>query len=68
MKAADDTGGMYVKTDKFARRGVEQVEKAISGRYEIVVKASLNPGMHEVDVKLRGRRGTVLARRSYLTD
>jgi hypothetical protein len=66
-KTAEDTGGLYMKTNQFAQMAVDRVQKVLSGRYELVVKTDVNPGLHRVDVRLNGRPGSVLARRSYVT-
>lgn len=66
-QTAADTGGMYLKTNAFARMAVERVEKAISGRYELVIKTNVNRGLHKVDIRLAHRSGTVLARSTYET-
>ena len=67
QQASADTGGTYAKTNKFAQIAVDQVEKTISGRYEVTIKTSVNRGLHEVQLQLSGKHGTVLHRQSYET-
>lgn len=66
-KAAKDTGGFYQKTHIFPRFAMEKLMKTISGRYEVVVKKpkGLEPGVHAVELSLAGKRGTVLARKTF---
>jgi hypothetical protein len=66
-RTAEDSGGLYMKTNQFAQMAVDRVEKVLSGRYELVVKTDVAAGVHRVDVRLNGRRGSVLARRTYTT-
>ena len=66
-QTAADTGGLYLKTNAFPQMATDLVEKAISGRYELVIKTDVNRGLHRVDIRLAHRRGTVLARSTYET-
>jgi VWFA-related protein len=66
-RAAKDTGGFYEKTHIFPGFAMDKLRRTISGRYEIVVKRpeGLEPGLHSVNVRLVGRRGEVLARKTF---
>jgi hypothetical protein len=60
---ADATGGTYDKTNLFPELAVRQLARTISGHYVLTLDSALLPkGGGEVDVELRGRRGTVLQR------
>ncbi len=66
-KAAADTGGFYAKTHIFPSIAIERLERTLSGHYELEVRkpASLRPGTHLIDVKVKRRGATVMARSSY---
>lgn len=66
-KAAKDTGGFYEKTHIFPHFAMEKLKKTMSGRYEITVKRpkEIEPGTHLVVVTLVGKKGTVLARKTF---
>lgn len=60
---ADATGGTYDKTNLFPALAVRQLARTISGHYVLTLDSALLPKAGgEVDVELRGRRGTVLQR------
>jgi len=60
---ADATGGTYDKTYLFPALAVRQLARTISGHYVLTLDAALLPKAGgEIDVELRGRRGTVLQR------
>lgn len=60
---ADATGGTYDKTYLFPALAVRQLARTISGHYVLTLDAALLPKAGgEVEVELRGRRGTVLQR------
>jgi len=64
--AADVTGGSYQKTHVFPQLAVSRIERAISGRYVLVVVRPEGPGgFHAVDVRLLGKKGRVNARQFY---
>jgi VWFA-related protein len=66
QQVADDTGGFYARTHLFTAQAMRRLEGALAGHYELTfVKPTLPVGEHEVEVQLRGRKGRVLARRSY---
>jgi VWFA-related protein len=68
-KASKDTGGLYMKTHQFARFAMSKVERTIEHRYELTVKTPpITRGTHRVEVKLRKKRGTVLARTTFVAD
>jgi VWFA-related protein len=60
---ADATGGTYDKTNLFPALAVRQLARTIAGHYVLTLDSELLPKAGgEVDVELRGRRGTVLQR------
>ncbi|MGH9459482.1 MAG: VWA domain-containing protein [Thermoanaerobaculia bacterium] len=65
--AAERTGGFYAKTHVFPRIAMGRLERTISARYELFVKRppDLPRGVHEIQVRLVGRRGNVLAREMW---
>jgi VWFA-related protein len=61
-----DTGGFYAKTHLFQEQALRRLEGALAGHYVLVLEAPrLGPGPHRLDVRLAGRRGTVLAAPSW---
>lgn len=58
MKAAEDTGGFYAKTQYFPTLALNKLQRTLSARYELVVKRppGLRRGVHEVEVNVPGRR------------
>jgi VWFA-related protein len=64
---AEDTGGFYERTHIFGRRALDRLAAAITGHYVLIVeKPNVRRGTHEIEVKLHGRNGTVLARNEYI--
>jgi hypothetical protein len=64
---ADATGGTYDKTNLFPALAVRQLARTISGYYVLTLDAAALPAAGgEVEVALRGRRGTVLLRPTRL--
>jgi VWFA-related protein len=65
-QVAADTGGFYAKTHLFPGQALARLEHALSGHYVLTfTKPDLPPGEHDIDIRLVGRKGTVLARPSY---
>lgn len=65
-QVAEDTGGFYAKTHLFPDQALSRLEHALSGHYVLTfARPPLPRGEHEIDVRLVGRKGTVLARRTY---
>ena len=63
-QAAEDTGGFYAR----ARPGhaVSRLESAMAGHYVLTFPRPVLPiGEHAVEIRLVGRRGTVLAKKTY---
>ncbi|MDX1584282.1 MAG: hypothetical protein R3338_11850, partial [Thermoanaerobaculia bacterium] len=55
-KVSADTGGFYVNTYHFPTMAFERLANTLSGRYEIVVKKpDIEPGRHDVDVRVKPR-------------
>lgn len=67
-RAAEDTGGFYVKTHVFPRIAIERVARTVSGHYELEIRrpAGLRPGTHAVDVRVKRRGVNVLAPSTYV--
>ena len=66
--AAKDTGGFYQKTYLFPQMAMDRLEKAISGYYVLVVKRppELKPGVHKIEVDVKKRGASVLARTTFV--
>ena len=66
-RVAEDTGGFYAKTHLFPSQAIRRLERALEGHYVLTfTKPDLPPGEHAIDIALVGRKGTVLARPSYV--
>ena len=65
---AAETGGLYASTFRFPAIAIERVSHALAGHYVLFVeKPDLRAGTHRIEVRLASRRGTVLARRTYVS-
>ena len=65
-QVAADTGGFYAKTHLFPDQALARLERALSGHYVLTfAKPALERGEHEIHIALVGRKGTVMAKRSY---
>lgn len=66
IQAAEDTGGLYAKTHLFPAQAQKKLAAALSGYYEVSFpRPHVPPGVHQVEVQLRGVRGQVFCRRSF---
>ena len=66
MRVAADTGGFYARTNDWPGLAMQRLRRALTGRYEVAfVRPSLPRGEHALRIELVGRKGMVLARRSY---
>ena len=64
---AADTGGFFARTHLFARHAIDRVANAISGHYVLFTeRPDVEPGNHPIRVDLVERKGTVLARSTYV--
>lgn len=64
---AADTGGFFSRMFLFPEREITRVAEALVGHYVLFVeKPETKPGVHRVDVRLIGQKGTVYARGSYV--
>ena len=64
---AADTGGFYLQTHTFPALALARLGGALAGRYALSFeKPAGAPGAHTIRIELVGRRGRVLARRSYV--
>jgi VWFA-related protein len=61
--AAKQTGGSYAKTHAFAGQAIERLQRTLSGRYELELRAgaTLKPGAHTLEVRMKRRGATILA-------
>ena len=66
--AAEQTGGMYVKTYEFPENAMELVRRSLSGRYELtlVSPVALRSGANSLDVRTSRGGATVLAPTSVI--
>ena len=64
--AAQDTGGLYVKTNDFPEAALRRVRAALSGHYVLTFDPPPGRrGSHSFRLTLPGRRGTVISRTGY---
>ena len=64
---AEDTGGFFERTHIFGQLALQRLGAALAGHYVLIVeKPEGKPGRHRLDVRLKGRSGTVLVRRSFV--
>lgn len=65
-QVAQDTGGFYAKTHLFPTQALSRLEHALAGHYVLTfARPALPRGEHEIEIALVGRKGRVMARRSY---
>lgn len=66
QQVAEDTGGFYARTHLFAGEAIARLENALAGHYVLTFPRPVLPvGEHSVAISLVGKKGTVLARRTY---
>jgi VWFA-related protein len=66
---AAETGGVYTSTYEFPSLAIQRLSHALAGHYVLFVeKPDYRKGEHRIEVRLTGRRGTVIARTSYVDD
>ena len=64
---AADTGGFYLQAHAFPGLALARLADALAGRYELSFdKPALPSGEHRIGIELVGRKGRVLARRTYV--
>jgi len=67
MRVAEDTGGFFMRTNWFPAQAVSRLGEALAGHYELSFEKPVLPrGEHVIRVELVGRKGVVLARRTYV--
>jgi VWFA-related protein len=64
-QVAEDTGGFYEKTHLFTGPALDRLAGALAGHYLVSFEGPSGPGRHRIEFELVGRRGLVLAKRSY---
>ncbi len=67
INLAEETGGFYAKTHSFADIALGKLERALGGYYVLALQAPARVGYHALHVRLRGRKGTVMARPGFET-
>lgn len=64
---AEDTGGTFERTHLFARGALSRLASTLAGHYVLIVeKPGTTRGQHRIEVRLKGREGSVLARNAYV--
>ena len=68
QRVAEDTGGFYAKTHLFTQNAVDRLHRTLSGHYEIELRRpdDLDPGTHNLRVRVKRRGATVLAPSTYI--
>ena len=62
-----DTGGFFARTHIFTAQAMNRLSGVLAGYYVLFLEQpQVRPGTHDIDVRLVGRKGTVLARNSYV--
>src|SRR6185436_5250030 len=63
QQAAEDTGGLYVKTFRFPQIAVDLMQRTLEGHYEMTLRRpdQLGPGTHAPRVSVKSRGAGVLA-------
>ncbi len=67
---AADTGGFFARTHVFPALAMQRLVGALAGHYVLFIEVpdGLPEGFHEVEVKLAGESGEVLARRHIIVN
>jgi VWFA-related protein len=64
---AEDTGGFYARTHIFGGLALNRLTSALAGQYVLIVeKPGGARGDHSLEVKLKGRDGSILAKNAYV--
>ncbi len=63
QRAAEDTGGLYVKTYRFPQIAIERLQRTLAGHYEVTLvrPKELESGVHDLVVRVKRRGAVVLA-------
>ena len=62
-----ETGGFFARTHLFTEQAMNRLSGVLAGYYVLFLEQpKVDPGTHDVDVRLTRRQGTVLARDSYV--
>jgi hypothetical protein len=67
---AEETGGFFARTHLFPGQAMQRLAGALAGHYVLFVETATPsaPGKaHGVEVTLTHRKGTVMAKRHYLS-
>jgi VWFA-related protein len=66
---AEDTGGFFARTHLFPKQAINSLVGALAGHYVLFVERPLlDRGVHDIEVTLPRRKGTVYARNSYIQE
>jgi hypothetical protein len=64
---SEQTGGFFRRTHLFPALALKRLAAALAGYYVLFVEKPKGPsGWHDLDVRVLGRTGTVLARAGYI--
>ncbi len=64
---AEDTGGFYMNTHIFTTAALDHVAGALAGYYALfVVPPDVRKGTRRIEIRLSGRKRTILSRRVYV--
>ena len=61
------TGGIFARTHLFPSQAMKRLAGALAGYYVLVLESpDVDPGTHEIEVRLMRRQGTVFAKDTYV--
>ncbi len=61
------TGGLFARTHLFPEQAMKRLAGALAGYYVLVLEQpNVDPGTHEIEVRLMHRQGTVFAKDAYV--
>jgi VWFA-related protein len=64
-----ETGGFFARTHVFTQQAMNRLSGVLAGYYVLfLARPDVDPGAHDIDVRLTRRQGTVLARDSYVRE
>lgn len=67
MQVAEDTGGFFARTHVFTEQALDRLAGALAGHYVLFVEVPRRvEGYHRLEVKLNGRKGTVLGKSGFV--
>jgi VWFA-related protein len=64
---AEETGGFFARTHLFTDNAMNRLAGALAGHYVLFVEKPVGmPGFHRIDVRLVGRKGTVMTKSGFV--